>query len=81
MNSDGSSQGARSVNHMPVATIGDIYPGDLGKRIFGTTDQPSGIAATGGVDDVSTETHSPAYSLLGIVGILVLVRVLWEIAK
>jgi len=79
MSVDGSSMGA--TKGMPIGTIGDFYPGDLGKRIFGVLEQPTGVAATGGVDDVGMETHSPAITLLSIVGILVFVRVLWELAK
>jgi len=78
MNPDGSSQGG---GNMPIGTVGDFYPGDLGRRLFGVSPQPTGVAATGGVDDVGTETQSPAITLLGIVGILVFVRVLWEFAK
>lgn len=66
--------------YMPHATIGDFYPGNLGKKLFGIQTQPTGVAATGGVDDVGAESHAPAFSLIAIVALLVLVRVLWEIA-
>lgn len=79
MNDDSSSNGR--LNGMPIGTVGDFYPGDLGKKLFGVNQQPSGVAATGGVDDVGMETQAPAISLLGIVAILVFVRVLWELAK
>ncbi len=64
-----------------VATVGDIYPGDLGRRIFGVTTPTGGIASTGGVDDVGAESNAPAFSLLAIVAVLVLARVVWELAK
>ncbi|MCI0560078.1 MAG: hypothetical protein MN733_17670 [Nitrososphaera sp.] len=67
---------------MPIATVADFYPGTLGKRLFGVTVQPSAIAATQGVDDeMDSQTAAPAFSLLSIVAILILVRVLWELAK
>jgi hypothetical protein len=66
---------------MPVATVGDFYPGVLGKKLFGVEQQPTGIAATGGVDDLGVESHSPAISLLSIFAVLIIVRLLWEFAK
>ncbi len=66
---------------MNIASVGDFYPGNLGEKLFGVRQQPSGIAATGGVDDVGAESNAPAFSLLSVVAILVLIRVLWEIAK
>jgi len=64
-----------------IASVGDVYPGTFGKKYFGTTEQPTGVAATGGVDDVGRESNAPAFSLLAVVAILVLVRIVWELAK
>lgn len=66
---------------MPHASVGDFYPGALGKKLFGVEQQPTGVAATGGVDDLGVESHAPAISLLSIVAVLVIVRVLWELAE
>ena len=66
---------------IPHVNVADFYPGALGKKLFGLEPQPTGIAATGGVDDVGVETHAPAISLLSIVAVLVIVRILSEMAK
>jgi len=78
MSENGSSQGS---GNMPIGTVGDFYPGNLGKKLFGLNTQPTGIAATGGVDDVGEDSNAPAFSLLAVVAILVIVRILWELAK